>query len=229
VNSHLSEQDWRIVKSTPLFSAMRDEAVLDIISRRGAKSYDKGTLLFQQGDEAAAFFLILDGWAKIFRITPEGSEAVIGVFSRGECFAEAAMFLGGRYPASAEIVTPSRLLRIEGTTLRRVVRREPDLAFSMLASSSHHLKLLVEQIEEIKVLPGPRRVADFLMRLSGCEEGSCVVGLPYEKALIASRLGMKPESFSRALAKLRPLGVEVGGEHVKIADMRMLSDYVVSG
>jgi CRP-like cAMP-binding protein len=83
-----------------------DEAVRKIIGNRGPKSYDKGAMLFQQGDKATAFFLILDGWVKLFRMNPEGLEAVIGVFSRGECFAEAAMFLGGRYPVSAEIVTP---------------------------------------------------------------------------------------------------------------------------
>ncbi len=225
----IDEQDWRIIKSTPLFGNLPDEAVRDIIGNRGPKSYDKGAMLFQQGDEAVAFYLVLDGWAKIFRINPEGLEAVIGVFSRGECFAEAAMFLGGRYPVSAEIVAPSRLLRFEGSALRRVIFSEPELAFSMLASSSHHLKQLVEQIEEIKVLSAPRRVAEFLMRLCPRKECSCVVGLPYEKALIANRLGMKPESFSRALARLRPLGVVVSREHVAISDVAALSTYVESG
>jgi CRP-like cAMP-binding protein len=225
----IDEQDWRIIKSTPLFGGLPDEAVLDIIGKRGPKSYDKGALLFQQGDEAIAFYLVLDGWTKVFRMNPDGLEAVISVFSRGECFAEAAMFLGGRYPVSAEVVTPSRLLRFEGSALRRVIFNEPELAFSMLASSSYHLKQLVEQIEEIKVLSAPRRVAEFLMRLCPRKDGSCVVGLPYEKALIANRLGMKPESFSRALARLRPLGVVVSREHVAIADVPALSTYVESG
>jgi CRP-like cAMP-binding protein len=225
----LDEQDWRIIKSTPLFNVMPVEAIRSIIGSRGPKSYDKGAMLFHQGDKADAFFLILDGWVKLFRINAEGLEAVIGVFSRGECFAEAAMFLGGRYPVSAEVVTSSRLLRFDGSALRRVIDDEPELAFSMLASSSHHLKLLVEQIEEIKVLSAPRRVAEFLMRLCPRKECSCVVGLPYEKALIANRLGMKPESFSRALARLRPLGVVVSREHVAIANVAALSNYVESG
>lgn len=225
----IEEQDWQIIKSTPLFGGLPDEAVRDIIGKRGPKLYDKGAMLFQQGDEATAFYLVLDGWAKIFRLNPEGLEAVIGVFSRGECFAEAAMFLGGRYPVSAEVVTPARLMRFEGSALRRVIFNEPELAFSMLASSSHHLKQLVEQIEEIKVLSAPRRVAEFLMRLCPRKEYSCVVGLPYEKALIANRLGMKPESFSRALARLKPLGVVVSREHVAISNVSALNTYVESG
>ncbi|MGI9385394.1 MAG: Crp/Fnr family transcriptional regulator [Methyloligellaceae bacterium] len=225
----MDQYDWQMVKSTPLFGAMPEAAVRDIVGNQGPRAYQKGQLLFQQGQHAAAFYVIFDGWVKIFRLTPDGEEAVVGVFNRGECFAEAAMFLGGQYPASAEVVSPARLLRVEGSALRRRIRQEPDLAFSMLASASRHLKLLVEQIEEIKIRSGPRRVADFLVRLCPCRDGACVIDLPYEKALIANRLGMKPESFSRALAKLRPLGVSVDRDHVAISNVDALFVYAESG
>ncbi len=99
----------------------------------------------------------------------------------------------------------------------------------MLASTSYHLKALVEQIEQIKILSAPQRLADFLIRLSSVREGPAEIELPYEKSLIASRLGMKPESLSRALAKLRPLGVSVDRERVSIVDMRLLLQFVESG
>lgn len=218
--------DWQTVRSTPLFSAMPHATAESLIGNSGARNYDKGTVLFQQGAPAESFFVILDGWVKVFRITPEGTEAVVGVFRRGETFAEAAIFLGGRYPVCAEVVTNSRLLAIDGESFRRRIRQEPDLALAMLASSSQHLKFLVEHIEQIKVLDAPQRVADFLLRLCGQREGPCTVELPYEKSLIAKRLGMKPESLSRALAKLRPLGVTVEREVVAIADATALRQHV---
>jgi CRP-like cAMP-binding protein len=161
-------------------------------------------------------------------MTPDGTEAVVGVFRRGETFAEAAMFLGGRYPVNAEVVVPSRLLRVDGAMLIKRIREQPDLALSMLASASYHLKALVEHIEQIKILSAPQRIADFLVRLCPVREGGCTIDLPYEKALIASRLGMKPESFSRGLAKLRPLGVSVEREQVSIVDVALLSQFVES-
>lgn len=221
--------DWRIVRSTPLFGAMPQDVAQAMIGNQGPRVYEKGVVLFQQGEPANAFFLILDGWVKIYRITPDGNEAVVGVFRRGETFAEAAIFLSGRFPVSAEVVATSRLLRIDGEMLRRRIREQPDLALSMLASCSHHLKFLVEQIEQIKLLSAPQRLADFLVRLSTCPEGPCTIELPYEKALIASRLGMKPESLSRALAKLRPLGVVVDRDHVQIADVGVLQEFVEEG
>ncbi len=138
------------------------------------------------------------------------------------------MFLGGRYPVSAEVVTNARLLRVDGQLLRRRIKEQPELALSMLASASYHLKYLVEHIEHIKVLSAPQRLAEFLARLSPVREGSTTIELPYEKALLANRLGMKPESLSRALAKLRPLGVSVDREHVSIVDMTLLTQFVDS-
>jgi CRP-like cAMP-binding protein len=220
--------DWQIVRSTPLLGALPQDVAQSLIAAQTVREYEKGALLFQQGQPANSFYVVIDGWVKLYRITPDGSEAVVGVFRRGETFAEAAMFLGGRYPVSAEVVTASRLLRIDGDLLRRRIREQPDLALSMLASASYHLKALVEQIEQIKLLSAPQRIADFLIRLCPVREGGCTIELPYEKTLIASRLGMKPESLSRAIGKLRPLGVTVDRERVSIVDVDLLVRFVES-
>ncbi|RTL71472.1 MAG: Crp/Fnr family transcriptional regulator [Hyphomicrobiales bacterium] len=221
----MDPDDWRIVKATPLFGAMSIEVVQRLVGNVSPMSYGKGALLFQQGEPASGFFVILSGMVKIYRISPQGEEAVLGIYKKGETFAEAAMFLGGRYPASAEVVAGGRILRIDGETLRRHIKERPEIALSMLASSSYHLKFLVEQIEQIKLLSAPRRVARFLLELCRVQSGPCIVELPYEKALLANRLGMKPESFSRAISKLKPLGVTVEREQVKIADVRSLANY----
>jgi CRP-like cAMP-binding protein len=222
----MNSSDWQIVRSTPLFGAIPHETAQGLIGGQGARVYEKGTILFQQGMPATSFFLILDGWVKIFRITAEGTEAVVGVFRRGETFAEAAIFLGGRYPVSAEVVAKSRLLTIDGEAFRRRLLLEPRLALAMLASSSQHLKFLVEHIEQIKVLDVQQRATDFLLSLCREIRGPCVVELPYEKSLIAKRLGMTPESLSRALANLRPLGVHVRHDVVTIDDVEGLRKLV---
>ncbi len=221
----MDQVDWKLIKSAPLFDGVPDEAVMRLIGNHAPKSFNKGTVLFQKGDIASAFYFILDGWVKIYRISPVGSETVVGLFTRGESFAEAAMFNGGQYPVDAEIVSPSRMLCIHANTFRTLVHDEPDLALAMLASCSKHLKFLVEQLEQIKLLSAPRRIADFLVGLCPATSGPCKITLPYEKSLIANRLGMQPESFSRAITKLRPLGVVVEREHVDIADVTTLKQY----
>ncbi|WP_333793035.1 Crp/Fnr family transcriptional regulator [Hyphomicrobium sp.] len=218
--------DWDIIKSTPLFGAMASKTAQSLVGHTPARLYEKGTTLFLQGEPAEAFYIVLDGWVKIYRTTPDGLEVVLHVCTSGETFAEAAIFLGGRYPASSEIVAPSRLLRIDGAAFRARIEERPALAMSMLASASYQLKILVEQIEQIKVRSAPQRIADFLVRMTKVRKGAAVIELPFEKGLLANRLGMKPESFSRALAQLRAQGVTVDRGTISIADIGRLLSYV---
>jgi CRP-like cAMP-binding protein len=153
----------------------------------------------------------------------------MGLFTRGESFAEAAMFMGGKFPASAEVVEQARLLRVESGPFKKRLHAEPEIAVAMLASLSRRMHYLVGQIEQLQVHSGTQRVADFLLKLCAIREGPAEIALPYDKSLIASRLGMKPESFSRALARLRDLGLRTERSHVAIADVAALVEYCEGG
>lgn len=221
----MDQSDWNLIKSAPLFTGVPDEALLRLVGNHSPSKTNKGAVLFQRGDPADAFYIILDGWVKVYRMSPVGVETIVSIFTRGESFAEAAMFNGGVYPVDAETITPCRILCIYADTFRSLVHEEPDLALAMLASTSKHLKYLVEQLEQIKLLSAPRRIAGFLVGLCSSDEGPCTITLPYEKSLIANRLGMQPESFSRAILKLRPIGVMVEREYVAITDVAKLNEY----
>lgn len=225
----LESADLKLLAGMPLFSSLSEIALLRLIGNSSPRHYPKGQVLFERGDPADHFHVVLDGWVKLCRRTQDGEEIVLGIFARGETFAEAAMFMGGEFPASAEIVGDSRLLTLRRETILARLREDPDLSFGMLASTSRHLKLLVEQIEQIKGRPGTKRVGDFILKLCPVYEGSAVVGLPYEKALIAARLGMKPESFSRALARLRTIGVRANRDHITVTDIRALAEFLADG
>jgi CRP-like cAMP-binding protein len=210
----------------PLFAGLSEIALLRLIGNAAPRRRDKGHVLFERGDPTDCFYVVLEGWVKLCRHTADGQEIVLGIFARGEAFAEAAMFMGGEFPASAEVVGDSRLLTFRREVVFARLRDDADLAMGMLASTSRHLKLLVEQIEQLKGRSGIKRVGEFILKLCPEYEGSAVVGLPYEKALIAARLGMKPESFSRALAGLRRVGVRTERNHITVADIRTLAQFL---
>ena len=221
----LSSEDWEIVMRAPLFKAMGPTIARTMIADRAPRPYARGEQLFEQGDPADGFFCILEGWAKLYRLREDGEEVVVAIFSAGETLAEVAMFLGGRYPASCEAVSAARVLKIDAANLRRAVLAEPQLAFDMLAAASMRLGVLVDEIEQLKAKSAPQRIADFFVKEAGCASGSVRIALPYEKLLIAARLGMKPESFSRALNRLARLGVTVERESVTIADLAKLAAF----
>jgi CRP-like cAMP-binding protein len=92
---------------------------------------------------------------------------------------------------------------------------------------SLHLRRLVQQIEHLTVRSSTERLADFLVKLADNRNERAILRLPYDKGLIAARLGMQPETLSRALAKLRPLGVETKGSRVTIRDVDALRRHCV--
>lgn len=221
----LSARDWDVVMRAPLFKAMGPAIARAMIANRAPREYDRGETVFEEGAPADGFFCVIEGWAKLYRLREDGEEVVVAIFSVGETFAEVAMFLGGRYPASCEAVSPARVLKIDGANLRRAILEKPQLAFDMLAASSLRLRQLVDEIEQLKARSALQRIADFFVKLADASAGPARIGLPYEKALIARRLGMKPESFSRALGRLAELGVSVDRESVRIEDVAKLSAF----
>ena len=221
----ISAADMAALARLPLFSRMPQDALEHLLADAWVHDFERGHVLFIQGEPADRFYVVFDGWVKLFRETISGDESVIAVFAAGESFAEAAMFDKADYPVSAMTVEDSRLLVVPASTFVTKLCQDGDYALSMMAAMSRHLRSLVRQIEQLAAKSSTQRVAGFLVRLCPDEIGAAVVTLPLEKSLIAGRLGMQPETFSRSLKKLRSLGVTNTRSEVRISDVATLRDY----
>ncbi|MDO5370663.1 Crp/Fnr family transcriptional regulator [Paracoccus sp. (in: a-proteobacteria)] len=223
----MTPADLQIARKSALLANLSEPLQATLLDGTQVQVFETGQTIFLQDEPPNALFIVLDGWIKLYRIAASGAEAVVSVMTRGRSFGEAAALRGQPYPASAEAITPARLLRLDGVRMRHLLQTDPVLATSMLAAVFVHLQHLVTQIEELKARSGVQRVAEFLLTLSnGCEEGDCSVALPYNKALIAGRLGMKPETLSRAFAKLRQHGVRIEAAVAHIEDVERLRELV---
>lgn len=214
------------LRRTPLFSELSDTEFRELTMGIREIAPTRGTLLFSRGDPAETFYVVIEGWVKVFRTTAGGDEAVIGIFTRGQSFAEIAALARDVYPASAEAVTDARLVAVPVARVVSSIMRDPNVALTMLASVCRHVHSLVDEIEEVKGLSGIQRVAEFLIKQSPVDRGSCTVRLPYEKTLIASKLGMKAESLSRVFQRLRAFGVVVKRDMAVIDAVESLHDVV---
>lgn len=222
----LNQRDHQIAQQALLFKSLPEKQVNRLLEMAQPRDCVRGETLFLQDEPAQHVYVVLDGWVKLYRLTPTGAEAVVGVFTQSGTFAEAVALSEEPMPVAAEAVTDCRLLQIPASTLLREMREHPELAIAMLVSSFKHLHGLVSQIEQLKAHTGAQRVAEFLVELCPVDEGACTITLPYDKSLIAGRLGMKPESLSRTFARLRAIGVKVSQNHAAIADVEQLRDYV---
>jgi CRP-like cAMP-binding protein len=220
--SKLTAGDLQIISRIAVFRGLKPETVEHIIAPATATMLRPHEGVARQDDPATAFFIVIDGWVKLYRSTPSGDETVIDILTKGSSFAESVAFTGGRYLHTAEAVSEARVARIPADHIVRCIRQSPDIALSMVASISSHMHHLIQQVEQLKAQSGVQRVAEFLASLSAIEHGHCAVALPYDKVLIAGRLGLTPESLSRAFARLRSIGVVVDNSHVVVKDVAKL-------
>ena len=222
MSSKLTAGDLQIISRIAVFRGLRPETVEHIIAPATGVMLRPHEWIVRQGDPATAFFIVIDGWIKLYRSTPSGDETVIDIMTKGQSFAEAVAFTGSRYLSTVEAVSDARVARIPADHIVRCIRETPDIALAMVASISQHMHQLVQQVEHLKAQSGVQRVAEFLASLSLAEQGKCAVALPYDKVLIAGQLGLTPESLSRAFARLRSVGVTVESSHVVVKDVAKL-------
>ncbi len=129
---------------------------------------------------------------------------------------KSAAFTGHPYLHTAEAVSDARVIRVPAQHIVQCIRSTPEFAQAMIAAMAQHMSHLVQQVEQLKAKLGVQRLAEFLISLCPNGEETCTIALPYDKTLIAGRLGLKPESLSRAFAKLRSVGVHVHAGHVEV-------------
>ncbi len=223
----MDAHDFVTAREAVLFANLPDDLAETLFQRSTVYTCKHGETLFVQGDRASTVFLVLEGWVKLCRITPTGAEAVVGVFTRGRSFGEAAVFRSDTYPVTAEAVTDGRLLEVSASTLLGMMKERPELSMAMLSATFKHLHSLVTQIEQLKAHTGTQRVAEFLLELCTVDSGPCTLKLPYDKTLIAGRLGMQPQSLSRSFNRLRTVGVTITQYQAAIADVGRLREYVL--
>ena len=214
------------MKNLTFFSGLPKTDTDAFMETASVQHYPKGTRIFHQGDKAESFFVVISGWVRLFRNTVEGDEAFVGLFTRGDVFAEAALFTGGSYPFSADAAEETRILMIPGSVLKNRSRLNPDITARTLASMSREMENLQRQNEQMSIMSTSQRVACLLLQLSSHMAGTGgTFTFPYDKLLAAARLGMKPETFSRSLAQLRPYGVTTKGTEIKIESFTQLTEY----
>lgn len=214
-----SEAERHLFSLSPLFRNLPPDVLNSLLGRCRRRSLGRGETLFLQNDPAEHVFLVIHGWIKISRLASDGTETVIHMMRCGETFAEPAALTLGYFPATAQAATDSSVLVIPATALVREVERTPRLAMKIIAALSNRIHSVITETEKRFSLPTTPRVAAFLLEISTPIENPAQTlsfELPYDKSLIAARLGMTPESFSRALAKLKPHGVSTQGGLVTI-------------
>ncbi|HVM81848.1 MAG TPA: cyclic nucleotide-binding domain-containing protein [Stellaceae bacterium] len=213
------------LRDVPIFADLADATLARIAGIGERCSVPAGAELFRQGELPKALHILLEGQVALSGTAPDGSVAVVEVVTPVDMFILAAVLTDAPYLMSARTIAPARLLLIPAAPLREIIASEAGLALRMLASLSMQYRKMVRQIKDLKLRSAAQRLGCFLLALASERGGEPKVVLPYDKQLLAARLGTTPEHLSRAFAALRAHGVEVSGMTVRISDLEALTAF----
>jgi CRP-like cAMP-binding protein len=186
-----------------------------------------GQSLFSQADRADAFYIVVSGTMKLFRVSAQGAEKIMRLVRGGQSFAESILFSDPpRYPVHAQAAEDSELVAIEREAYLRILRESFETCRAVMAQMTQRIQAHWNEIEALSLHGAVPRVARYLLEQLALQ-GTPQLRLPAAKSQIAAQLGLAPETLSRGLRTLSERGaISVRGALVQVRDEDSLRNTV---
>jgi CRP-like cAMP-binding protein len=227
----MSASEGRIpafLRNVSLFRELNPDEIEAIAAQTRTIALGRNDILFHQKDEPKGLYFVLYGQVKLCFTSPRGDEKVVEVFGAGQSFGEAVMFLSRPYPVTAQALGDAMVLFVSKEVIFENLQRDHRFAARMMAGLSRRIHGLMADLEANSMYSGVQRVIGFLLRDLGETEirGAMETRLPTSKGVVASRLNITQEHFSRILHELSSKGlIEVDGRSIRVPDVERLRQY----
>ncbi len=205
------------LRLAPLFSGLSESDLLDLLRDAEIESRCPGDELFPDGEASDRFYVVVEGHVELYVVGSDGRRSVVEVAQKPAILGESVIF-GEKPEMGAHVLNRTRLLSVPAADFRKRLESRFDLMVLMLGSMSFRLRMLVRQIAELKLKTTAQRLGGFLLSLTSQGKGQAHVRFPYDKRVVAEKLGMKPESLSRALVRLSGIGIHSRPDNSVIID-----------
>ncbi len=222
---HTQIKTQAFIANLPMFREMSGEELDRIAAATLPVHVQKGEAIVHCGDPCTGFHVVVYGQVKLGFHSPQGVEKVVEIVRPGQSFGEALMFLERPYIVYAQALSDTMLLHVAKHAVFDELARDPRFARRMLSGLSQRLHGLVRDVEAYTLRSGQERVIGYLLAdaTEAPASGPTEVHLTPGKSVIASRLNMTPEHFSRILHELAASGlIQVNGRAVRIPDLERL-------
>ena len=221
----MNNLDKDILRQTPLFQALDEQQLKNILKSSRVLSLPAKNILFEKDTAASHFYLLKSGLIKLFCLSEEGDEKVLDIINPSQTFAEAIMFMPNKiYPVSAETLKNSEVYSFDMKQFRDMLESSQETCFRLMATMARRLHSSINDINNLTLHNATYRLVIYL--LEQLPEGAVALSnihLDATKVIIASRLSIKPETFSRILLRLSKQGlIEVHGNDITLIDVKGL-------
>jgi len=214
----------QFLATLPLFADLSPEQI-DLLAQATTELHlPRGRVVVERGESCSGLHAVIYGDVKLSIVSSEGDEKVVELIGPGQSFGEAPLFMERPYMTQAETLADSMLLHISKHALFAQIERNPGFARRMLASMSRRLHGLISDVESYTLRTGSQRIVSYLLK-DDPPQGAQVT-LAARKKMIASRLSLSPEYFSRVLHDMAHRGmVGIAGRSITILDIERLRAY----
>jgi CRP/FNR family transcriptional regulator len=217
------------VHKVPVFSTLNGEDLARVASLIRHLEYRKGETLFAEGDALDALVIVNVGSVKAYKITPDGREQILYIFSEGDFFGERNLFGGQTASYSVEALEPVKVCSFTRESFRALIQAHPDIAVRIIEALEERIARMENALQTIGVRSLDGRVSALILEFAekygaNVPEG-ILIRLPLSREGIANYLGVARETVSRKLGQLETEGVirSVSNKSILLIDREALS------
>lgn len=214
-------QRVKVLRSNEYFDDLAEDMLGDIAGHMHLREYQRGDVLFWEGDPCDGLYIIEQGSAKIFRLSPQGRQYIVRILQEGDTFAEVPAFDEGTNPANVEALEACRVWVINSGKLRELVKAHPVFAQKVLVNFGRMLRGMVRMVSEMAFYQVTHRLARLIAEMP--QERSA----PYwTQEQLAARLGTVREVVARSMKELERSGaIKVEDRRIQIMDREIFDQW----
>ena len=192
-----------ILKQSLIFSSLNNDELTELSNLAIERSFRTDEFVFWEGDDPDYFYIVVEGRVKVIKHSSSGKEFIIAFFGTGEMFGEVAVFEGKPYPASAQVVTDTKILGIKKKDFLAFLSTRPQVALSIINVLGGRLRDAQGRLKDLAGERAEQRLARTLLMLSA-KLGST---LPFTRQEIADMAGTTTETAIRITSQLKDRGI----------------------
>lgn len=211
-------EELALIEGLPLMAGMDKGHLDDLLRGAFLQRFPVHVELIREGEPADFLHVVVEGQVEIFARYRD-RETTVSVVGPGASFILAAVILDKPYLKSARVLSPSRILMIPAETVRTVFDADAAFARTLTQELARAYRGVVKELKNQKLRSSLERAAAWLVRYNAENGGKGTFDLPFDKKVLASRLGMAPEVLSRTFVTLQAYGVTVSGRHIRLDDV----------
>lgn len=218
----MSARDREAFVHLDLLQNCAQETIEAVLASARVLSYPSHAEIVREGEPADYLHILLSGLVQIVA-HDAGHETTISILEPPNAFIMAAVYLDRPYLQAARTLEPTRVLLLAAEPIRRLARTDINLSNNVAQELAQAYRMAARELKNQKLRPGLQRLANWLVRRSIETGDTGRFTIPFDKRVLAAKLGMPPEVLSRSFSTLAKYGVVVQGPEVEIRDMKSLT------